>query len=282
MKQYLKSLSISLCMCAAALLATSQPSMAANHKASGDTLTFTIAPYSIKDTGLDVLTVNDGQRLYAPIKGFNFEAGYHYTIVVKKRKPCRRSGRNINDCRYTLKRIISKKQAGTKATRTLEIMSANPAQLKLVETGSQRVDRHFYAHLKQQPQETLERGEHVQVTGYYYPEKHSRIVHIFGIEAFKRLSNANTAKAQCEAQEGGVWRAVGRAQTLRCIINYADGGKPCTASSQCQGSCLAQSEKKGLFGRRKGVCAKDNNPFGCRPYTIEQAKAGAKGTICTD
>lgn len=71
----------------------------------------------------------------------------------------------------------------------------------------------------------------------------------------------NPAVASC-TQQGGKMQQVGRAQTWRCILSYADAAKPCSDGSQCQGDCLA------IDGEAKspavGQCAADSNTFGCR------------------
>jgi len=77
---------------------------------------------------------------------------------------------------------------------------------------------------------------------------------------------ANPALSIC-TQQGGQLQQVGRAQTWRCILSYADAGKPCSDASQCQGDCLAtDGETKAPAA---GQCAADSNTFGCQARIID-------------
>ena len=61
----------------------------------------------------------------------------------------------------------------------------------------------------------------------------------------------------CEAA-GGDWRREGRLGAYRCVIAYADAGRPCTDAAQCQAK---------------------SSPFGC--FTrVENGRAAA--TLCVD
>lgn len=86
------------------------------------------------------------------------------------------------------------------------------------------------------------------------------------------------AEAYCKAK-GGVLERIGKAQTLRCIITYADAGKACTDGSQCLGKrCTGDFEDKPAATPATGTCVATNNPFGCQ--TIIQA--GKAATLCVD
>ena len=89
-----------------------------------------------------------------------------------------------------------------------------------------------------------------------------------------------SADANACATRGGTMRAVGRMQTMQCVVKYADAGKRCTDGDQCAGDCRVE----GNLGLREGaatagVCQVDSDRFGC--FTrVEDGKAEA--TLCID
>jgi hypothetical protein len=87
------------------------------------------------------------------------------------------------------------------------------------------------------------------------------------------------SSAECTAR-GGAMRPVGRMQSVRCVIRYADAGKRCTDGGQCRGDCRAEPSDGLREGApAAGVCQAENVRFGCFT-TIEGGKAEA--TICID
>lgn len=89
----------------------------------------------------------------------------------------------------------------------------------------------------------------------------------------------NATPAEC-ARRGGTMRPVGRAQSMQCVVAYADAGKRCTTGSDCLGDCLAKDAPFPTAGTNAvGVCQADSDPFGCRA-TIENGRATA--AICID
>lgn len=95
-----------------------------------------------------------------------------------------------------------------------------------------------------------------------------------------RVPETASAAADCAAR-GGRMLPQGRMQSLQCVVSYADAGKRCTDSGDCQGACriedAAQAPRAGAAA--VGQCAATNSRFGC--YTpVEDGKAGA--TICVD
>lgn len=85
--------------------------------------------------------------------------------------------------------------------------------------------------------------------------------------------------ADCAAR-GGTMQAVGRAQTMQCVVKYADAGKRCTTGSDCAGDCrVEQSPFPQEEAAAVGVCQADSRPFGCHA-TVENGKATA--AICVD
>ena len=48
---------------------------------------------------------------------------------------------------------------------------------------------------------------------------------------------AGCAHIEC-SQQGGEWRRACAGKHTRCFIPYADGGKSCADSSECEGECV--------------------------------------------
>ncbi|MEA9753008.1 hypothetical protein VDG03_18735 [Xanthomonas campestris pv. raphani] len=72
--------------------------------------------------------------------------------------------------------------------------------------------------------------------------------------------------AACTAK-GGQMRPVGRMQTPRCVVPYADAGKTCTDNSDCSGDCLATSIVP-TGTATSGTCQRDSDRFGCRQEVV--------------
>jgi len=88
---------------------------------------------------------------------------------------------------------------------------------------------------------------------------------------------AQTAESVCAAR-GGALERVGRAQTLQCVIRFADAGKPCTDGSQCEaGRCHGPMEapRENVTGQ----CQATNTAFGCYT-TLTNGRMGP--AICVD
>ena len=89
-----------------------------------------------------------------------------------------------------------------------------------------------------------------------------------------------SADAAACAARNGTMRQVGKLQSWQCVINYADAGKSCSSSSQCQGSCLAgEGTDRTPGAATTGVCQATSNRFGCTT-PVENGKAGP--TLCID
>ena len=85
--------------------------------------------------------------------------------------------------------------------------------------------------------------------------------------------------AECTAR-GGQMRPVGRMQSVRCVLRYADAGKCCTDGAQCQGDCRVEGETSAREGDAVvGRCQVENVRFGCFT-TIANGRAQA--TLCID
>lgn len=83
------------------------------------------------------------------------------------------------------------------------------------------------------------------------------------------------------AARGGSMKAVGRLQTMQCVIPYADAGKTCTDGDQCAGDCRIEdvTSRPAEGAAVSGRCQANSQPFGC--FTrVEDGKAAA--TLCVD
>lgn len=102
---------------------------------------------------------------------------------------------------------------------------------------------------------------------------------------------SDTQKADCAARNGEMQR-VGLLGSWQCIVRYADAGKPCTDSDQCEGQCRAQVDlpppPQGAptpapstppREPTAGVCQADSNNFGC--YAVFE-DGRAQPMICID
>ena len=91
------------------------------------------------------------------------------------------------------------------------------------------------------------------------------------------LSDAD--RATCAADGGTVERR-GRLGAELCVVPFADAGKSCTDSSQCEGQCIAEETGPQPSAQNpKGMCQADDRLFGCYS-TIENGKIAT--TICVD
>jgi hypothetical protein len=76
---------------------------------------------------------------------------------------------------------------------------------------------------------------------------------------------------------------LGRMQTVRCVITYADAGRRCTDSDQCEGTCRLNGEPSPTVrpgSAAVGQCQASNaSNFGCFT-TVEDGKVDA--TLCVD
>ncbi|WP_018146898.1 hypothetical protein [Henriciella marina] len=85
-------------------------------------------------------------------------------------------------------------------------------------------------------------------------------------------------RARCEAAGGSVERA-GMLGWENCIQTFADGGKICTDSSECTGTCRTSGEFADGGSRVTGQCTSNDNIFGCY-QTVENGVAGP--ALCVD
>lgn len=77
-----------------------------------------------------------------------------------------------------------------------------------------------------------------------------------------------TDKSACVAQ-GGTYERGGLSRHYTCIMPTPDGGKSCSTSTQCSGTCLAQTRS----------CSKVTPMFGCYSFLDN---SGKEVSICVD
>lgn len=301
MKHFISSFTALSLVLTALLLIVPQSGMASDNSTSAenaveDVLTLSIAPYIKRNssTGYTYMTANnrllelrDG-RYEKTIDGFDYQAGYRYTIQVRKHKESCLSSEKYDFCRYILVKIVSKeKVAARPATPVLEVRSVVPTDqshkkevhVYLATVNGRTVGSPEYSmYLDTEKHGELKEGDHIKVTSYH-TEKNGSKQELLSIESIEHVPNPD--RARCEAREGGRWARMGRLRLPGCVIYYADSGKVCTDSDQCQGSCMYSPERSGFF-RKRGTCSDSSSPFGCKPPTIEQARAGDTGVLCTD
>ena len=64
--------------------------------------------------------------------------------------------------------------------------------------------------------------------------------------------------------KGGMVERRGMMQTELCVVPYADAGKACTDSDQCQAQCIAEGAVGTPPGETTaGICQRDDQLFGC-------------------
>ncbi|MCC5074067.1 hypothetical protein [Xanthomonas campestris] len=88
-----------------------------------------------------------------------------------------------------------------------------------------------------------------------------------GVTPAPSTSTSTSADAAACTAKGGQMRPVGRMQTPRCVVPYADAGKTCTDNSDCSGDCLATSIVP-TGTATSGTCQRDSDRFGCRQEVV--------------
>jgi len=92
-------------------------------------------------------------------------------------------------------------------------------------------------------------------------------------------------KASCESR-GGRWGRIGLSPRPSCNLPASDGGKACSDSDECDGSCLADLDANEMEAARKGETLKKDGK--CTPWMITvgcQARVEdgkVRGLLCMD
>jgi hypothetical protein len=73
-----------------------------------------------------------------------------------------------------------------------------------------------------------------------------------------------STQSACLAQ-GGHWGPICLLQRPACVLQFADAGKACTDSDQCQGACYANPAGGAAQAGNAvtGACSANSNPCGC-------------------
>lgn len=97
---------------------------------------------------------------------------------------------------------------------------------------------------------------------------------------FDRKRATKAERAKCEAV-GGVVGPGGMLGYDQCVQPYADAGKACKGSEDCEGRCFLSPDSDSDMGQptEDGVCQADDSPFGC--YTEVNEGVG-QYAICVD
>lgn len=97
--------------------------------------------------------------------------------------------------------------------------------------------------------------------------------------------NFTEADRDACAAAGGLYERAGMLGWYRCTKSFPDGGKVCRDNDECMGGrCMADGgemtfNRDGSPKPMTGVCAVNDNPFGCYA-TIEDGYP--TGTLCVD
>lgn len=90
---------------------------------------------------------------------------------------------------------------------------------------------------------------------------------------------SQTGSTDCGAR-GGTMQPVGKAQTMQCVVAFADAGRQCRTGSDCQGDCRIEDAPFPATGASAtGRCQANSQPFGCHAR-VENGKATP--AICID
>ncbi|WP_395333859.1 hypothetical protein WBP06_08740 [Novosphingobium sp. BL-8H] len=85
-------------------------------------------------------------------------------------------------------------------------------------------------------------------------------------------------RAACE-QSGGTVQRRGRMGMEQCVHRFADAGKTCSDTSQCEGKCVASAGAVSPDKPGVGQCQADDKLYGCY---AELRDGKAPAAICVD
>ncbi|MEZ5921606.1 MAG: hypothetical protein R3C60_09685 [Parvularculaceae bacterium] len=97
------------------------------------------------------------------------------------------------------------------------------------------------------------------------------------IDEMRERSRAEIDEEACNAA-GGVVRPEGLLGMYRCVKPYADAGKACRSSDDCEGKCLVTGDEA-TGEEATGACQANDSPFGCYAEIVDGKVANA---ICVD
>ena len=81
---------------------------------------------------------------------------------------------------------------------------------------------------------------------------------------FADPENFNETDQKACIDFGGTYTRAGLLGYYNCFVDYADGGKTCSDSGDCQGRCRATNGfDSDAQGGQTGTCQRTDSPFGC-------------------
>ena len=95
----------------------------------------------------------------------------------------------------------------------------------------------------------------------------------------KTADEIRAIDADACTKRGGQLQEVCMSRQPLCVIPYADAGKECQSSSECEGQCQTKDIEAHKREKTTGLCATNNDPCGCFA-SVEKGVAGR--VICRD
>lgn len=99
-------------------------------------------------------------------------------------------------------------------------------------------------------------------------------------ECLKSLWATPKTKEECE-KLNGIWGQIGLSLEPICRFKTSDGGKICTNSNQCEGSCIENYDKETAMPT-SGKCSEFNIVVGCHWWFAEREGSPKPEAICVD
>lgn len=87
----------------------------------------------------------------------------------------------------------------------------------------------------------------------------------------------DSEEARACAARGGALQPVCRMQSLQCVVQYSDAGRPCRDGDDCQGDCRADVGASGASVT--GQCQASSDPCGCFAL-VEDGRV--ESALCVD
>ncbi len=93
------------------------------------------------------------------------------------------------------------------------------------------------------------------------------------------VASSGTESVEACAASSGRIETVGRRGLPTCVVPYADAGKACTDTAQCQGGCILEGNLEASDAPVTGQCKRSNVQFGCYAKVVD---GKATAAICVD
>lgn len=246
--------------------------------------TFEIAPFTVKCQGYEPIDqdcyVVNGEYFYDPLENFRFEQGYKVTAKVDKIKMFSDEEyeymADISQFSYKVTEIISKEESEeTEADYFGKNEEESPRGYALVCRNHEGtwIEEHKECEYLSKDNCDSYGGVFEECTSAcrHDPEAQMCTLNCVPVCSF---ANEEEKRQDC-VDAGGNWEAVGKMGLPDCIYSYADAGKKCSASSECEGNCIV-TEVDGSDPQ----CAENSDIFGCHSSIEEFEETGA--IMCVD